>query len=106
LKKVVIGLRMAHSGVSGHSPLMQDNPEPFTCRACEAEFKVVRIDAVPGGPNFPVLCPVCETKLPGGESGTILKYFLVAKPGRAAEGRSPAERAARQPERRLEQKSN
>ena len=62
---------------------MRHTAEAFICPLCEAEFKVVRVDATAESPERPVFCPACATEFPAMENGTILKYFLVAQPRHA-----------------------
>ena len=61
---------------------MPNRSHTFVCPLCEAEFKVVRVEAAEDSPNYPVCCPACKTEFPGREkkSGAILKYFLVNEP--------------------------
>ena len=62
---------------------MPNRSHAFVCPNCEAEFKVVRVEAADDSPNYPVCCPACKTEFPGREkSGVILKYFLVKEPTR------------------------
>jgi len=51
----------------------------FICPLCEAEFKVVRLEAASNGPDFAVFCPACETEFPTRDGSNILKYFLVGE---------------------------
>jgi hypothetical protein len=69
------------SGNPGHIPCMPNRASRFICPLCEAEFKVVRVEA---GAEIPegsvVFCPACQTPFPGREGPAVLKYFLVVEP--------------------------
>ena len=91
----LIGVGLEGDRDRGHTGRMTIIPAPFNCPLCDAEFKVVRIEAVPEGPEYPVFCPACESELPSRDNGAILKYFLVADPASREQRRQPASSAVR-----------
>jgi predicted Zn finger-like uncharacterized protein len=54
--------------------------EPFECPNCAAQYKVVRIEAVPAN-DREITCRNCGGPLHGRHEGFFLKYFLVKRPG-------------------------
>jgi len=64
-----------------HIPAMPLTPHHFACPLCDAEFKLVLVEAGPESSDANVECPACATEFPGRAPGKVLKYFLVAEPG-------------------------
>jgi predicted Zn finger-like uncharacterized protein len=58
--------------------MSQPEPIPFRCPSCEAEYKIVTIeacDAVRGK----IRCLKCDALFPAGEGRVAFKYFLVGR---------------------------
>ena len=59
--------------------LSKSEPIPFTCPSCEAEYKIVTIDAC-DVQQGKVRCLRCGFPFPAGEGRVAFKYFLVGRP--------------------------
>ena len=60
-----------------------DKSEPidFSCPGCEAEYKVVTIEAPSDALHGKIVCLKCDALFPAGEGGRVFfKYFLVGQP--------------------------
>jgi hypothetical protein len=73
--------RLAVARGEAHIAGMPFSPHHFACPLCDAEFKLVLVEAGPESTDGNVECPACATELPGRAPGKVLKYFLVAEPG-------------------------
>jgi hypothetical protein len=60
----------------------------FKCPTCEAEYKVVRVEAAPTH-DQPLLCLSCGGPLQNREGKFALKYFRVDGSRRSRSGRKP-----------------
>jgi hypothetical protein len=60
--------------------LSKSEPIPFTCPSCEADYKIVAIDAC-DVQQGKARCLRCGFPFPAGEGNVIFKYFLVGRPG-------------------------
>jgi len=54
-------------------------PIPFTCPACEAEYKIVTIE-VCDLQQGKIRCLKCDALFPAAEGRVAFKYFLVRRP--------------------------
>ena len=75
--------RHVSAALSHFSPIAmsQSKPIPFHCPSCEAEYKIVTIEAcdvVDGS----IRCLRCDALFPAGEGHLAFKYFLVRRPRR------------------------
>jgi len=61
--------------------MSKSKPIPFTCPACEAEYKIVTID-VCDVQQGKIRCLQCDALFPAGEERVAFKYFLVRRPKR------------------------
>jgi hypothetical protein len=59
--------------------MSQSEPIPFRCPGCEAEYKLVTVEACDDA-RSQVRCLKCDAPLPAGEGSVALKYFLVRRP--------------------------
>jgi hypothetical protein len=61
---------------------LPNNSEPvaFTCPSCEAEYKVIAIDAPSDMPRSKIGCLRCDALFPSGEGSVVLKYILAGPP--------------------------
>ena len=60
------------------------SPTLFHCPACDAQYKVVRVEAKPGEiTEDSVECRNCAGLLPARDGDFMLKYFLVGPTKRA-----------------------
>jgi predicted Zn finger-like uncharacterized protein len=57
--------------------MSKSEPIRFNCPCCEAEYKIVRIEAPSDAQYGKVSCLRCDALFPGGEGGVFFKYFLV-----------------------------
>jgi hypothetical protein len=53
--------------------------ERFECPHCQAEYKLVRVDAPVVESTQEIFCRSCDGPLQGRQGRFILKYFLVSK---------------------------
>ena len=58
--------------------MRKSEPIPFTCPACEAEYKIVTIEAC-DVQQGKVHCLNCDALFPAGEGRVAFKYFLVGR---------------------------
>jgi predicted Zn finger-like uncharacterized protein len=54
----------------------------FNCPSCEAEYRIVTIEAPPDEEHGKVACLRCDALFPAGEGRVYFKYFLVGRPRR------------------------
>jgi hypothetical protein len=56
-----------------------NNSEPFTfnCPSCEAEYKIITIEAPNDTPRSKIGCLRCDALFPSGEGSVVFKYILV-----------------------------
>jgi predicted Zn finger-like uncharacterized protein len=58
--------------------MSMSEPIPFICPACEAEYKIVTIEAL--DVQQKVRCLKCDALFPAAEGRAAFKYFLVGRP--------------------------
>jgi len=58
--------------------MSMSEPIPFTCPACEAEYKIVTIEAL-DVQQSKICCLKCEVMFPAAEGRVAFKYFLVGR---------------------------
>jgi transcription elongation factor Elf1 len=78
------GKSAAHNSKTGSQSASKSKPIPFTCPACEAEYKIVAIE-VRDVQQGRIACLNCDALFPAGEGRVAFKYFLVRRPS----GRKP-----------------
>ena len=62
------------------SPTMsKSEPIAFNCPSCEAEYKIVTIEARSETEHGKISCLRCDALLPSGDEGVFYKYFLVGE---------------------------
>jgi predicted Zn finger-like uncharacterized protein len=61
--------------------MSMSEPIAFTCPACEAEYKIVTIEAL-DVQQGKVRCLKCDALFPAAEGRVAFKYFLVPRPRR------------------------
>ena len=61
--------------------MSQSKPIPFRCPSCEAEYKIVTVEAC-DVVHGKVRCLKCDALFPPGEGHVAFKYFLVGQPRR------------------------
>ena len=72
------------------SPTMsKSEPIDFSCPGCEAEYKVVTIDAPSDAVHATMACLKCDALFPTGEECVFFKYFLVDRPRGRSRTRKP-----------------
>jgi predicted Zn finger-like uncharacterized protein len=54
----------------------------FNCPCCEAEYRIVTIEAAGDEEHGKVACLRCDALFPGGDGNVCFKYFLVGGPRR------------------------
>jgi len=54
----------------------------FNCPRCEAEYRIVTIEAPSHGMHGKIGCLKCDALFPAGEDRVFFKYFLVGRPSR------------------------
>ena len=59
--------------------LSKSEPIPFSCPMCEAEYKIVMIEAC-DLQRGKISCLRCGFRFPASEGNVSLKYFLVRRP--------------------------
>ena len=59
--------------------LSKSEPIPFSCPLCEAEYKIVTIEAC-DPQRGKISCVRCGFPFPAGEGNVIFKYFLMRRP--------------------------
>jgi hypothetical protein len=59
--------------------MSQSEPIPFRCPTCEAEYKIVTIEAC-DVVRGKIHCLKCDAPFPAGEGRVAFKYFLVERP--------------------------
>jgi len=59
--------------------MSMSEPIPFTCPACEAEYKIVTIE-VCDLQQGKIRCLKCDALFPAAEGRVAFKYFLVRRP--------------------------
>jgi transcription elongation factor Elf1 len=70
------------------SPKINSQPIPFTCPACETEYKIVTIK-IRDVHQSRIPCLNCDALFPAGEGQVAFEYFLVRRPsGRKRDGNS------------------
>jgi hypothetical protein len=62
-------------------------PVAFSCPSCEAEYKIVTIQAPSDTPRSKIGCLRRDALFPSGEGRVVLKYILVKPPSGKAGGR-------------------
>jgi hypothetical protein len=85
--------------------MSQSEPIPFRCPSCEAEYKIITIEAC-DVVRGKIRCLKCDALFPAGEGRVAFKYFLVGRPsGRIEDGndwvRSDAQEADQRDRRAL-----
>jgi hypothetical protein len=60
--------------------MSKSEPNDFSCPGCEAEYKVVTIDAPSDALHGKIACLKCNALFPAGEGRVFFKYFLVGRP--------------------------
>jgi hypothetical protein len=55
-------------------------PVTFNCLSCEAEYKIITIEAPSDRPRGKIGCLRCDALFPSGEGSVVLKYILVEPP--------------------------
>jgi hypothetical protein len=58
---------------------MTSTETDFSCRNCDALYKIIKAEGDPEGTDRIVSCLVCGELLPGREGQLVLKYFLISK---------------------------
>ena len=69
--------------------MSKSEPNDFSCPGCEAEYKVVTIDAPSDAVHGTIACLKCDAKFPAGEGRVFFKYFLVGRPSGRSSRRKP-----------------
>ena len=64
-------------------------PIDFSCPGCEAEYKVVTIDAPSDAVHGAIACLKCDAQFPAGEGRAFFKYFLVGRASGPSRTRKP-----------------
>ena len=59
----------------------------FNCPRCEAEYRIVTIEAPSHGMHGKIGCLKCDALFPAGEDRVFFKYFLVGRPSRRPKNR-------------------
>jgi hypothetical protein len=57
--------------------LFNSEPVAFNCPSCEAEYKIITIEAPSDTPRSKIGCLRCDALFPSGEGSVVLKYILV-----------------------------
>jgi predicted Zn finger-like uncharacterized protein len=52
----------------------------FNCPSCEAEYRIVSIEAPSDVMHGKIACLKCDALFPAGEGRVFFKYFLVGRP--------------------------
>ena len=60
--------------------MSKSEPNDFSCPGCEAEYKVVTIEASSDTLHGKIVCLKCDALFPAGEGRVFFKYFLVGWP--------------------------
>jgi hypothetical protein len=68
---------------------LPNNSEPviFVCPSCEAEYKIITIEAPSDTPRSKIGCLRCDALFPSGEGSVVLKYIPVEAPSGKADRR-------------------
>jgi len=66
-----------------------ENAAKFQCPTCEAEYKVVRIEAAPSANEHPLTCLSCGAPLRNREGKFALKYLRVVDGRPVVRGHKP-----------------
>lgn len=69
-----------------HCFLNNSEPVAFACPSCEAQYKIITIEAPSDTSRSKVGCLRCDALFPSGEGSVVLKYILVGAPGKAGRG--------------------
>ena len=59
--------------------MSKSEPIDFSCPGCEAEYKVVTIDAPSDAVHGTIVCLKCDALFPAGKGRDFFKYFLVGR---------------------------
>jgi DNA-directed RNA polymerase subunit RPC12/RpoP len=61
---------------------MTDQPPVthYECPNCQAQYRLVRVEAAPDTPYREITCRSCGAPLPAREGRYVLKYFLKDRP--------------------------
>ena len=66
----------------------------FNCPNCDAQYKLIRVEADSVTADRQIECLTCGTPLQGREGRTVLKYFLLETSQRGGKRRVAKSRAA------------
>jgi hypothetical protein len=66
--------------------MSKSEPIRFNCPSCEAEYKIVTIEAPSNTVHIKISCLRCDALFPSGDEAVFYKYFLV---GGRPRGRKP-----------------
>jgi hypothetical protein len=59
--------------------MRNSEPTPFSCPSCEAQYKIVTIEAPSDTEHGKISCLRCDALFPSGDEGVFYKYFLVGE---------------------------
>lgn len=57
--------------------MRKSEPIPFNCPRCDAEYRIVKIEAPRDEQHGKIACLRCHALFPAGEGRVYFKYFLV-----------------------------
>ena len=60
--------------------MSKSEPIDFSCPGCQAEYKIVTIEAPSDTLHRKIACLKCDALFPAGEGRDFFKYFLVGRP--------------------------
>jgi len=61
--------------------MSKSEPILFSCPSCEAEYRIISIEAPYDVPQGKIACLKCDALFPAGEGRVFFKYFLMGRPG-------------------------
>jgi len=62
--------------------MSKSEPIDFSCPGCEAEYRIISIEAPCDVPHGKIACLKCDALFSAGEGRVFFKYFLVGRPSR------------------------
>jgi hypothetical protein len=70
----------------------EQRPTPFNCPNCDAEYRIVRLEAGRETIDRELACIACGTPLNGREGGFLVKYFFVDRRSKKRRAVQPGRR--------------